>query len=118
MLTTLRRGVLNLQPVALANSPQPIGQPLADWESFCRTLIATRGELSKVPARAWHPILAKPLDQDRAGDGDFTGVDVLRAIALARLLLPAEIEVWAPVAALGPKLAPLALEFGASTVAS
>jgi 2-iminoacetate synthase ThiH len=41
-------------------------------------------------------------------------VDVLRAIALARLVLPAEIEVWAPLATLGPKLAHVALDFGAS----
>ncbi len=43
-----------------------------------------------------------------------TGVEVLRAIALARLVLPAEIEVRAPLATLGPKLAQVALDFGAS----
>jgi 2-iminoacetate synthase ThiH len=54
------------------------------------------------------------LDQDHVCDGDFTGVEVLRAIALARLLLPAEVEVRAPLATLGPKLAQVALDFGAS----
>ena len=41
-------------------------------------------------------------------------MEVLRAIALARLVLPAEIEVQAPLATLGPKLAQVALDFGAS----
>ena len=64
-----------------------------------------RSEL--VPAAAatfWYPIVGQPSD----------GVGVLRAIALARLVLPAEVEVQAPLAALGPKLAQVALEFGAS----
>ena len=54
------------------------------------------------------------MDRDHGCDGNFTGVEVLRAIALARLVLPAEIEVRAPLATLGPKLAQVALEFGAS----
>ena len=54
------------------------------------------------------------MDRDLGCDGDFTGVEVLRAIALARLVLPAEIEVRAPLATLGPKLAQVALDFGAS----
>ena len=41
-------------------------------------------------------------------------MEVLRAIALARLVLPAEIEVRAPLATLGSKLAQVALDFGAS----
>ena len=49
-----------------------------------------------------------------ARDGAFTGVDILRAIALARLLLPANVKIMAPLATLGPKLAQVALEFGAS----
>jgi biotin synthase-like enzyme len=92
-----------------------MGQPLADWESFCRTLVATRDTVSRDEAvTAWYPVLNKPLDQDPGGDGDFSGVEVLRAIALGRLVLPPEIEVWAPLATLGPKLAQVALEFGAS----
>ncbi len=47
-------------------------------------------------------------------DDDFTGVDVLRAIALARLVLPANVRIAAPLALLGSKLAQVALEFGAS----
>ena len=41
-------------------------------------------------------------------------MEILRAIALARLILPAEVEVQAPLGTLGPKLAQVALEFGAS----
>jgi len=99
----------------LPESPQCIGQSLSEWESFCRTLIATRGRVSSgAAAVAWYPILDEPLDQLGGGAGGFTGVEVLRAIALARLLLPAEIEVRAPLALLGPKLAQVALDFGAS----
>jgi hypothetical protein len=100
---------------ALPDAPRRIGQPLADWESFCRTLIATRGEvLPGGIARFWYPIVRQPLDRDLACDGGFTGAEVLRAIALARLLLPVGIEVLAPLATLGPKLAQVALDFGAS----
>ncbi len=95
--------------------PRYVGQSLADWDTFCRTLIAMRGDLSSSgSARAWYPILGQPLDQERGCEDDFTGVDVLRAIALARLLLPAEVEVRAPLATLGAKLAQVALDFGAT----
>lgn len=100
---------------AVPDSPQPIGQPLADWESFCRTLIATRGELLPgETATFWYPIAGRPFDGELGCDGGFTGVNVLRAIALARLILPAKVEVMAPLATLGPKLAQVALNFGAS----
>lgn len=99
----------------LPDSPRIIGQPLADWAVFCRTLMATRDDRSSNGRlRAWIPLLEKPLDQEIGCDGGFTGVEVLRAIALARLVLPAEIEVRAPLAMLGPKLAQVALDFGAS----
>ncbi len=98
-----------------------IGQGLADWESFCRTLIAIRGEASpsgEVPRNGteyfWYPIVEQPLDRDLGWDGNITGAEVLRAIALARLVLPAAIEVRAPLAPLGPKVAQVALDFGAA----
>jgi hypothetical protein len=100
---------------ALPESPRRIGQRLADWESFCRTLIALRGEVSLAgDATFWYPIVGQPFDRELGCDGGFTGAEVLRAIALARLVLPAEIEVLAPLATLGPKLAQVALDFGAS----
>jgi hypothetical protein len=107
---------LPIQRVAsLPESPRRIGQPLADWDSFCRTLFATRGELSPTGAAIfWYPIVSRPLDRDQGSDGDFTGTEVLRAIALARLILPAVVEVQAPLATLGPKVAQVALEFGAT----
>jgi hypothetical protein len=100
---------------ALPESPRRTGQPLADWESFCRTLIATRSEVPPDGAAIfWYPIVGQPLDRDLGCDGGYTGAEILRAVALARLLLPAGIEVLAPLATLGPKLAQVALEFGAS----
>ncbi len=107
---------LPLDRVALPpESPRQIGQALTDWESFCRTLIALRNEFSPGSAAvSWYPILSKPLDRDDCREGDFTGAEVLRAIALARLILPAEIQVRAPLATLGAKLAQVALHFGAS----
>ncbi len=68
---------------------------------------------TEVTTMFWYPIIDKPLDRDHTCDGGFTGAEVLRAIALARLLLPAEIQVQAPLATLGPKLAQVALDFGA-----
>jgi len=100
---------------ALPQSPRHVGQAPTDWESFCRTLIALRGEFSSsAAATVWYPSLGTPLDRDDARDGDFTAVEVLRAIALARLVLPTEIQVQAPLATLGAKLAQVALDFGAS----
>ncbi len=124
---------------ALPDLPGRIGQCLADWESFCRDLIAIRGEVSSTGTPIfWYPIVEQPLDRDgtvgcspavREGgleptlpsqeiafpcDGGFTGAEVLRAIALARLVLPAEVQVQAPLATLGLKLAQVALDFGAS----
>jgi hypothetical protein len=103
------------QVAALPKSRPCIGQALTDWEPFCRTLIALRNEVpSTGPATFWYPIVRQPLDQDHGCGDVFTAVEVLRAIAVARLVLPAEIEVRAPLATLGPKLAQVALEFGAS----
>ena len=99
---------------SLLESPRGVGQVPAGWESFCRTLISTRGEVcSSGPAIFWYPNVGQSLDRDLGCDGNITGVDVLRAIALARLVLPAEVEVRAPLAMLGPKLAQVALDFGA-----
>jgi hypothetical protein len=95
------------------------GQALADWESFCQSLIDVRSGTSPGDGSScWYPSLnqrldCNPLDCENTGN-DFTGVDVLRAIALARLVLPARFEVQAPLASLGPKLAQVALDFGAS----
>ncbi len=116
VLTTRRDVPLPFERVAAPpDSPQHIGQPLADWESFCRTLIATRGELSPRETKTfWYPIVGRPFDGELGCDVGFTGVDFLRAIALARLVLPARVEIMAPLATLGPKLAQVALDFGAS----
>jgi len=91
------------------------GQALTDWDAFCETLISVRNETRPNDfAGYWYPILNNPLESDSLGEGDFTGVDVLRAIALARLILPANIDVRASLASLGPKVSQVALDFGAS----
>jgi hypothetical protein len=100
---------------SLPVQPRHIGQAMTDWESFCRRLIALRGEVSPGgPKVFWYPIVGEPLDRDGRCQGDSSGEEVLRGIALARLLLPAEFIVQAPLAVLGPKLAQVALDFGAS----
>jgi len=100
---------------SLPKSPRHIGQRMAEGESFCQALIALRDEVSPNDSGVfWYPIVDRPLDRDCGCDDDFTGVEVLRAIALARLILPAEIQVQAPLATLGSKLAQVALDFGAS----
>jgi hypothetical protein len=99
----------------LADLPRQIAQPLAEWETYCRQLIAMREELgtSSEPV-AWYPKVNRTPDENASLDDDYTGVEVLRAIALARLLLPESVQIVAPLATLGPKLAQVALDFGAT----
>jgi len=95
--------------------PRQIAQPFTDWETFCRTLVEIRCGLDATNETvAWHPKLAGPPDEIGSSEVSFTGVEVLRAAALARLLLPANVQIVAPLAVLGPKLAQVALEFGAT----
>lgn len=63
---------------------------------------------------AWEPHLATPPDRSELAGGEPLGADVIRAVAIARLALPSRVEVRAPVAMLGPKLAQVALGFGAT----
>lgn len=63
---------------------------------------------------AWTPHLATPPDRSELAGGEPLGAEVIRAVAIARLALPARVEVRAPVAMLGPKLAQVALGFGAT----
>ncbi len=63
---------------------------------------------------AWAPHLATPPDRSELAGGEPLGADVIRAVAIARLALPSRVEVRAPVAMLGPKLAQVALQFGAT----
>ncbi len=63
---------------------------------------------------AWAPQLATPPDRSELAGGDPLGADVIRAVAIARLALPSRVEIRAPVAMLGPKLAQVALGFGAT----
>ena len=100
---------------SLPDSPRHVGQSRADWPSFCQALVATAGRFSSTGGPTfWYPIVGHPLDDNARCETDFSGVDVLRAVALARLVLPRQIQVLAPLATLGPKLAQVALEFGAS----
>jgi hypothetical protein len=108
--------VLRIERVASTTElPRQVGQPLTDWEPFCRELVALRDELAKSSASvAWYPKVGRPPDENGCANSDYTGAEVLRAIALARLVLPANVQIVAPLAALGPKLAQVALEFGAT----
>jgi 2-iminoacetate synthase ThiH len=54
------------------------------------------------------------MPDENASNDDYTGVEVLRAIALARLLLPENVQIVAPLTTIGPKLAQVALDFGAT----
>jgi hypothetical protein len=107
---------LPIQNVAsLADLPRPIAQPLTDWEAFCRRLLEFRCQAyAACEPVAWHPEVSRLPDEEGSLHDRFTGVDLLRAIALARLLLPANVQIVAPLATLGPKLAQVALEFGAT----
>jgi len=97
--------------------PRHIAQPLTDRETLCRELLALRDDLAATgETAAWYPQIARPPDENGPSADNFTGVEVLRAIALARLLLPASVQIIAPLATLGPKLAQVALEFGATHI--
>ncbi len=107
---------LPVERVAKATDlPRQIAQPLAEWETYCRQLIALRDELStsNEPV-AWYPKVNRTPDENASSDDDYTGVEALRAIALARLVLPECVQIVAPLATLGQKLAQVALDFGAT----
>jgi hypothetical protein len=98
-----------------ADVPRQIAQPLTEWDTYCRQLIAFRNELGATSeAVAWYPKVNCSPDENASAKDDYTGVEVLRAVALARLLLPANVEIVAPLASVGPKLAQVALDFGAT----
>jgi hypothetical protein len=98
-----------------ASLPRQVAQPLAEWETYCRQLIAFRDELGATSEPvAWYPKVNGSPDENASSKDDYTGVEVLRAVALARLLLPENVQIVAPLAALGPKLAQVALDFGAT----
>ncbi len=100
-----------------ADLPRHSAQPLTDWETLCRELLALRDDLAATGETvAWYPQVAWPPDENGPSADNFTGVEVLRAIVLARLLLPASVQIIAPLATLGPKLAQVALEFGATHI--
>ena len=87
---------------------------MADWRSFAERLLELRDSVAPDrPTRFWYPIVDRPLERGHNDLGP-SAVEVLRAIALARLALPLHIDIQAPLATLGAKLAQVALEFGAS----
>lgn len=95
---------------------QPLGHPPGDGHAvLCRRLIEARERL--VPSGrflAWQPELTMGLDAARLSAADATGLEALRAVALARLALPAQVAVRAPWGTFGAKSAHAALFFGAS----
>jgi hypothetical protein len=92
-----------------------IGQPVAAGEPWIDALLALRDAICPSGRLAvWYPALTTPLDQSSLPDGEASGLEVLRAIALARLLLPHDVAVGAPLSTLGEKVALTALDFGAA----
>jgi hypothetical protein len=96
--------------------PKQYGHRWIDWETFCNQLVSVRDGFAKPNIRVvWYPHTSRPPDEDGVSHLDnYTGVEVLRAVALARLLLPANVEIVAPLSTLGAKLAQVALDFGAT----
>jgi hypothetical protein len=92
-----------------------VGQPVAAGEPWIDALLALRDAFCPAGHLAvWYPALTVALDQSSLPDGEASGLEVLRAIALARLLLPHEVAIGAPLTTLGEKVALTALEFGAA----
>ncbi len=92
-----------------------VAQPVAAGEPWVATLLAVRDAIHATGRfAAWYPALTAALDQSSLPDGEPSGLEVLRAIALARLLLPDDVAIGAPVTTLGVKVALTALDFGAS----
>ncbi len=78
---------------------------LLRWRSWCNGV--------EVP-RTWTLALSSPLEQGPAGP---LGEDVVRAVALAALVLPDDVEIRVSVAEVGLKTAQVALRFGATRLA-
>jgi hypothetical protein len=90
-------------------------QPLRSGSEFPRELMAVREELAGEGRWfAWYPQLDTRLDHSSLEGDEVSGWEVLRAIALARLVLPRAAEIRAPLATLGVKVAQVALDFGAT----
>lgn len=98
-----------------ADSTTAIGQPLGPAETFLQELLAIRDSLqeSGVPL-VWYPEVVTLPEQAAVAADEASGIQILRAIALARLVLPGWVQIRAPLAALGEKLSTTALEFGAT----
>ena len=91
------------------------GQPLSRDGDFPRELLAVRDGLAGTGRwSAWYPRPGEPLDRSSLEGDEVSGWEVLRAIAVARLVLPGEVEIRAPLATLGAKVAQVALDFGAT----
>lgn len=105
--------VVNIgQELILRTAPHGSGARIAPPQ-FCEGLHYLREKL--VPSKAletwfpWCPKLLSPQGVDSGG-----GIEVLRAISLARLALPTVRHIRAPLSLLGKQLAQLAPEFGAN----
>jgi len=114
-----RRGVGG-EGVAQRNHDVIVGRqrdasPTNQHADVCRRLIDARERLVDTGRfLAWQPELVVGLDAATLSPDDPTGLEAMRAIALARLALPAQVAVRAPWAMFGTKTAHAALFFGAS----
>jgi len=100
---------------AAAGMSTILAQPVVSATELCHGLIDLR-PLVDDPATwiAWQPQVDRPLGDATLDDDAPAGRDVLRAVALARLALPERVAVRMPLAAVEPKTAGVALEFGAA----
>ncbi len=93
-----------------------LGRPTSAAPRFTDQLLAIRKEILPKPGACagWIPLFRAVLDRTLNATENPLGLEALKAVALARLLLP-EIEfVQAPIALFGHKAADLAVRFGAN----
>ncbi|HEY4760420.1 MAG TPA: hypothetical protein VIH42_07565 [Thermoguttaceae bacterium] len=92
-----------------------VSQVVTDSTTFLSAIFCAREMLAHTGRfTAWYPELSGPLDGSSLADGEASGLEVMRAIALARLVLPVEVTIRAPLVSMGEKMARVALDFGAA----
>ncbi len=91
-----------------------LSQPIHDLRALAADLIAARDLIADQTLASWQPEMTTSLDQDAGTAREALAADAMRAIAMARLVLPEHVNIRAPAGRLGIKTAHVALSFGAS----
>jgi hypothetical protein len=103
--------------VAVGQQIQPLSCSAGrDWaERFCDDIEFVRTEImSSDRCVVWYPWTDHSIKETEAGAAGPLGIQMLRVIALGRLLLPSIKHIRAPWSLLGNSIAHLALTFGAN----